>query len=262
MSKIISNTGTADKIFTFYNAGSSPPYLNLCLKTWQLNKPDNTEIKILNLNNLEEVLPSKVLTKFQKQTGQCSFPYFIDYLAALVLYHNGGIFLDADTLFTHKNETNSVLLKNTDMIVFAQNKKEVCPGYIMANKGSFILEEIIRRYEFASYLPQGGSPKRNFIISDTSRDFSSRDILFLDCEDSGYNMQKTQFGIVSDYVYKKYYFSNICSVEDFFENSKGITSLKNSATPDKYKNMSEEEFLSQDILLAKIFKRIINVHAA
>lgn len=246
------------KIFTFLNDTDHPPYLNLCIKTWHLNKPENYEIKILNNDNLHEALPKDALAKFQKQTGQCSFPHFIDYLAALVLYHNGGIFLDADTIFTQKIDTNDVLLNSTDLVVFAQNKKDICSGYMMANKDSAILEEIIRRYEFASYLPINNNQKRNFIISDAAKEFSLNDILYLDCEDCGYLMEKTLFGVSSDYIYKKYYFYDICSTSDFFKNSKGITALRNTITPDNYKKMTEQEFLSQDILLSKVLGRILN----
>jgi len=40
------------------------------------------------------------------------------------------------------------------------------------------------------------------------------------------------------------------------DNNHGIILLHNSWTPNKYKKMSEEEFLKQDILLAHLLRKI------
>ena len=45
----------------------------------------------------------------------------------------------------------------------------------------------------------------------------------------------------------------------FLHNCKGILMLHNSWTPLKYKKMSEEEFLHQDIMLAHLLRRILNI---
>ena len=59
----------------------------------------------------------------------------------------------------------------------------------------------------------------------------------------------------SDY-YRKFYFESDYS-KYVLEKSRHIILLHNSWTPQKYLKMSENEFLSQDITLAKVLKEIL-----
>lgn len=254
------------KIFTYFKEETMPPYTKLCLKTWKHNLPPGYEIIILDDKNLfkyipENILPDSLRMKCSSEI-QCSFPHFFDFAAACVLYFNGGIFLDTDTIMTDKFKPEEILLENTGLIMFSEGKSNVCPGFMMANKGSLALEELIRRYQFTYYLPKNKKSERNYLINDVLAEFSSKDVMLLECEDYGYFMEKTMYGIFNEYIYKKYYFSDACKTEDFFENSKGLTALHNSITPQKYKKMKENEFLEQNILLAKIFKHILTLQTA
>jgi len=57
-------------------------------------------------------------------------------------------------------------------------------------------------------------------------------------------------------IYRDFYFNR--DLADYaLENSGGLISLHNSWTPARYKNMSRAEFLSQDITLANIFKKLL-----
>lgn len=58
--------------------------------------------------------------------------------------------------------------------------------------------------------------------------------------------------------YRDFYFSKRNS-ESIIKNSQGIIYLHNSWTPSKYKNMSEKEFLEQDILLSKLLAKTLNI---
>ena len=251
------NTGYNKTIYTYLEANCHE-YLNLCIKTWYKNLPDGYKIVVLTQENIQGVLPESVINSlFSLDYREKKLPYFVDYLAASVLFFNGGIFLDADTIVTEKFFPQEILLRSTNLILFSDGANNVCSGFMMANKNAPVLEELIRRYTFAKYLPAVSNSRRNFIINDTIKDFKERDALLLDCEASGYYMEKTIYGMGGEYLYQKYYFSNICSVRDFFEHTKGIVALHNSLTPEKYKHMGIEEFLKQDILLSKILKSIL-----
>lgn len=245
------------KIYTFVDENKLPDYVKLCLKTWHKSIPSGYELVILNRNNILNYISKELLPDTMLQKAACSFPYFFDYISAAVLYSNGGIFLNPDIIMTSNFRPNDILLKNTDLVLFSDGKNNVCSGYMMGRKSSPILEELLRRYRFASYLPLNDSVSKNYIINDIVKDSSSRDILLLDCEDYGYFMEKAMYGVSNKYLYEKYYFTDICSVDEFFENSKGLTALRNSLTPEVFKAMNEKEFLSQNILLSKIFNRII-----
>ena len=86
---------------------------------------------------------------------------------------------------------------------------------------------------------------------------NSLSAIVLDCEESGYLMEKAMYGVSNSYLYKKYYFSDICSIEDFIKITKGITFLQTNNTPKIYNKMSEDEFLKQEILLSKIFRVLL-----
>ena len=59
--------------------------------------------------------------------------------------------------------------------------------------------------------------------------------------------------------YKFFYFQNI-EPRNLINDVKGIILLHNSWTPLKYKSMSEEEFLAQDIFLSKLLKKILQLN--
>jgi hypothetical protein len=56
--------------------------------------------------------------------------------------------------------------------------------------------------------------------------------------------------------YRKFYFDNTISAQTVLDNNQGILCLHNSWTPEKYRQMSINEFLKQDITLAGIFKSL------
>ena len=58
--------------------------------------------------------------------------------------------------------------------------------------------------------------------------------------------------------YLSFYFAKN-DINSFLENCTGIIMLHNSWTPSKYKKMSKEEFLHQDIMLAHLLRRILNI---
>lgn len=245
MLKSISNQ--KKKIFTYFEEEKIYSYLNLCIKTWQKNISDDYEVVKLNSKNISSYIPQNKLP--DPTRAKCSFLHFLDYVSAAVLFYNGGIFLSPEIILTNnfceKILVDETLLQRTDLVLFSRSQKhEFCSGFMMANKGSKILGKYLKSFETQS-------------LSEVIKDVNLREVIFLDPEECGYLMESSMYGVYNEYIYSKYYFADICATEDFFKTSKGITCLNSSWTPEKYKKMSEQEFLGQDILLAKIFNEIM-----
>ena len=164
--------------------------------------------------------------------------------------------MDADTLLTQKTDFFEVLLEQTDLVVFSEGNKKICRGYMMANKNSKILQNILN--QFSNTKDKLFSFERNNLINNSILNCPPDEILFLDSEEQGYQIERKIFGVSMEYLYQMYYFSNNYSTEEFFEKSNGITALRNSLTDNYFKSMNIKDFLSQDILLSKILKRICN----
>ena len=251
------NTGY-DRIIYTYLAKNSPEYLGLCIKTWLKYLPEGYKIIVLNETNYKNFVSEDIFQNLKKIKN---IRFFCDYLAAAVLYSKGGMFLDADTMMTEKFFPQDILLKCTNLVMFSNASSNICSGFMAANKGSQVLKEILNRY---SNLKQEDTSNwhRNFWGSDIAKNYTEEEILLLDSEDNAYVMEKAIYGVESGYLYNKYYFSDICQVSEFFEYTKGLTALHNSLTPEKYKKMTAEEFLNQDILLSKILKTILTAQVS
>lgn len=248
------------KIFTFLEFDENvqmPAYIYLCLKTWQKYLKNDYKIVILNSKNIEKFISKSLLPDISKLKQRYPFPRFCDYIAALVLYENGGIFLDADTIITEKFKDEEVLYSHCDTVLYSNSLYNVSPGFMKANKGSLFMEELIRRYRFDTHLSMAFDPHRNYIINDVIKYFDKEHITLIDSEKSGYCMEKAMYGVWDDYLYQNYYFSSLDSIEDFLKTTRGITALRNSVTNKRYKEMDVDEFLSMNFLLAKIFKVIL-----
>ncbi len=254
-------TKEKNKIFTLLKYPLTG-YLDLCLQTWKKYTPDSYEIIFLTLENFYEYIDSSLLNLLNlKNLRKPEFNNFsnlvCDCISTAVLYCNGGIFLDTDTIMTNKFRTSDILLKKYELIVYGNCAKRICPGFIMAQKNSGILEELLRQLSFYMYLPENDNYKRTDALTALIKESPNEKIIILDCENQGYYAEKAMYGIFNSYLYKKYYFSDIGTVQDFLSVTKGISALHNSMTPDEYKKMTKEEFLNQNILLSKIFKTLL-----
>ena len=246
-------------IFTYLNLPKeSPSYINLCIKTWQKYIPEGYNVAILNPENLKNYISSEILNKniYDRISSDFSFLAY-EYIAAAVLYCNGGIFLEPGIIMTEKFSPPEILLSKFEIILYGSSKTNICPGFIMAKKESEILEELLRRLTFFLYLPETKNYRHLMLLKDMLKENYSSTAVVLDCENTGYLMEKALYGVCNSYLYSKYYFSNICSIEDFIKTTKGLTFLQVQNTPEIYKKMSEQEFLKQDILLSKIFKTLL-----
>ena len=246
-------------IFTFLNpTEKTPDYIKLCLKTWHKYAPADYCIVTLDNQNLKDYIPPELLNKNITDNISANYSDLIcEYIAAAVLYSNGGIFLSPGIIMTDKFSPPDILLSKFEMILYGSSKANPCPGFMMARKNASILEELLRRLIFFTYLPEPQNYKPLMLLKDMLQEDYSTSAVALDCEENGYLMEKSMYGVSNSYLYKKYYFSDICSIEDFIKTTKGITFLQTNNTPKIYNKMPEDEFLKQDILLSKIFRVLL-----
>ena len=246
-------------IFTFLNpTEKTPDYIKLCLKTWHKYAPAEYCIVTLDNQNLKNYIPPELLNKNIIDNISANYSDLIyEYIAAAVLYCNGGIFLSPGIIMTDKFSPPEILLSKFEIVLYGNSKAAPSPGFMMARKNASILEELLRRLAFFSYLPETDNYKPFTLLKDMLKEDNSLSAIVLDCEESGYLMEKAMYGVSNSYLYKKYYFSDICSIEDFIKITKGITFLQTNNTPKIYNKMSEDEFLKQEILLSKIFRVLL-----
>lgn len=245
------------KIFTFFDfLNGIPPYLNLCINTWKKYFGIDVEIVLLDRNNVKNYIDSYLLTESVTCPFKPENQMYYDYMALLVLYCNGGLFLDADTIITDNFELDFSLLNNHEAVAFSDINTGVCCGFLMAQKYSTLLGEMIRRYRFENYLPQR-KIARNSIIQDVFNNCNNNKIFLYDAISSGYLTEAKCCGAFSKTIYRDFYFSNKISVEKFLKHAGGIVALHHSLTPKKFQKMSEGIFLKQDIMLSKIFKILL-----
>lgn len=264
-------------IFTFWEPYNSvPSYLTLCLKTWKKFLPSYYKIIILDYSNIRKYLGYNLAKKILCR--DMSLPIQADAIRVAILHKYGGFWMDTDTIIMNSNWMD--LIKSSDLQIFGNTKfNSQTIGFIYASKKSIILkawlDEIISRikvYKHRLFLKKIFPTKYNKdsyqrlriwhylgngILNKLVKNASEKDFKRIDLKntnawpelhlDKGNHRKK----------YIDFYFSKK-DMNHFLVNCKGILLLHNSWTPLKFKKMSKEEFLQQDIMLAHILNRILN----
>ena len=263
-------------IFTFWEPRSSMPgYINLCIKTWKKNLPNNYKIIILDHQNLKDYLNYKIIDKIVCK--QMQLPFQADAIRIAILKKYGGIWMDSDTIITNSDFIN-MFNGSSDLIMFGSSKINVLyTGFIYASKNSIIIKKwlncIFKRikiYKQRLFLKQIFQIKlfEQFFNQLLRWDYLSNGII----NEIVKNVSKKSFTLIeSDEVYALpevfLYKDRYKSYKDFYFQpgdpeptlikSKGLLLLHNSWTEEKFKKMNEKEFIIQDILLARLLFRLL-----
>ena len=245
---------TRKKVFTFLQTESlEPAYLNLCLKTWEKSFSADYEIIPLSVQNLRNYISEKNFKIVKNIT-----PEVINYIKACVLYSNGGIFMDTDTLLLKEFYLPEEMLDNYATVVFGNSPVSACLGFMMAQKGSIVLKEYITRLERVLLQQEQTSSNGNEIFNDMLSEGYNSKVLVIDAESSGYLPEKALYGVVGENLRAQLLFSSNVDAEDIYNNTKGIVSVHCKKISEEYLNMDEDEFLSQNTLLAQILNKCLN----
>jgi len=266
-----SNNSEQKKIFTFWEPKLNiPGYIKLCIRTWKIIFP-NKKIIILDYSNVYQYLKpsliSKILCKNMGMKVQA------DAIRVAILKKYGGIWMDADTILI-----NSSFIKRFYGYELATLSYHI--GFLYCSKNSIFISKWLRKIikkmniykkalsrnltkkQYAKF--HSGDYLGNTIFNPIVKECKGKEYLQINVLNM-FALPERIFikdKILVDVKYKMFYFSpeipnKIKKVEKIIDNSKGIILLHNSWTPDKYRKMSEKEFLKQDILLAYLLRKIL-----
>lgn len=263
-----------------------PAYLQLCIETWEKFLPE-FEINILDYQTVFNYL-DKSTYNFDHLKNTFTFPVQADAIRCALLAKYGGIWFDTDTIILSSKfkELVDYTLSNYDFGMIEENPdKEIGPhiGLIISSlppnrKTKFFDKwqaEIGKRVEKYgkstwSFMDKHFLNRKmyqtarawnflgNSIVNDLLKDEHKREYFPIDNRKLKTVPETVIYPNMDRYAaYRKFYFFNKKSFEDYNLDSVCLY-LHNSWTPKEYRGMSKSEFLSQDILLAKLLKRILN----
>jgi hypothetical protein len=268
------------RIFTFWEPRQSMPgYLTLCMRTWERFLPEY-EIITLDYSNLDQWIgkgcyDSSLYKNF-------SLPKQADAIRCAALNRWGGIWFDTDTIVT-SGKIHDLLRTDAEFTLLDRHV-----GFIVAQKKAKILRvwEAGAKLHIGLYKYYSKYARTLSAVPAIKRymerwDFLGNSILRWPFQFAGAKMfnsidkiavnafpelkrDRGTLGPVENHAgnYRDFYFSgNSQDAQDTFVDAAvhngGLICLHNSWTPERYKSMSAEEFLGQNILLSKILKSIL-----
>ena len=272
------------RIFTFWEPRKNiHGYISLCMRTWKIFLPDY-EVVVLDWQNLDRYLtPNEIGAVLCKEM---TLAMQSDCLRCAILLKYGGIWMDADTILTHRIDT---LLNREGCLFIGRQElgRRVNYGaFIVANAPgsqfllswySSLLPRICeaRRYHLNPLLRVFCRSKwrkirrwdycMNAIIDPLCNEQGERlGYQFVDKDDIGampeFRLRRNpRFAALSAaQLYRKYWFEKPeAEVEG---GSGGVVLLHNSWTPKSFRDMSEDEFLSCNVRMACLLRQILKAN--
>ena len=272
------------RIFTFWEPRKNiHGYISLCMRTWKIFLPDY-EVVVLDWQNLDRYLtPNEIGAVLCKEM---TLAMQSDCLRCAILLKYGGIWMDADTILTHRIDT---LLNREGCLFIGRQElgRRVNYGaFIVANAPgsqfllswySSLLPRICeaRRYRLNPLLRVFCRSKWrkirrwdycvNAIIDPLCNEQGERlGYQFVDKDDIGampeFRLRRNpRFAALSAaQLYRKYWFEKPeAEVEG---GSGGVVLLHNSWTPKSFRDMSEDEFLSCNVRMACLLRQILKAN--
>lgn len=263
-------------IFTFWEPkGKIPGYLQSCIKTWKKFFPDY-KIHILNYEKAKEYLGeflfSSVICK------NMSLPIQADGLRIALLKKFGGIWFDTDTIIINNKFIKQ--LKNIELAMIGHEKsKSQYIGFIYASKKSSLLNEWLNQIieKVKNYKDIIYNKKNTSLWNNSWKKIKSNFYLGYDIINSllknvnGKKYFRIEANRMNVFPERKFFKNSSLDYSKQFElfyfgkgdpniilnDSVDLILLHHSWTPPKYKNMSEKEFLQQDILISKLLSKLL-----
>jgi len=281
---------TSNTIFTFWEPqGRCPPYLQLCLRTWQKRLPGYT-IALIDYTNLDAHIGRDCYDLAAlKWLG---FAMQKDALMVAVLRSHGGIFMDLDTLVVGDIAPAVGLLAETELVMFGYHMAFAAArpeSHILARWAEGIRERLSRLQGTADVnwdylgnaildrvtldMAAGYGPKLKlpFAALDRIWQQKKRVIAFrLGYRRYLHSLSPRSHGFIAEWQlagsgnmdardrYLKYWFTETGDPDRVLQHSPMVIGLHNSWTPDWYKELSAEQVLDHGCLLSKTLKRLLN----
>ena len=263
-------------IFTFWEPKKHiPGYLQLCIKTWKKYLPEYN-ITILDYEKIKELLGetlfSKIICKEMPKVIQS------DAIRVAILKKYGGIWMDTDTIIFNGEFLKKFHNYELGMIGFEEFKCQFI-GFIYGRENCFILNEWLKQiidkvkiYKDILKFKNNSTFWKKSYEKVTKVVYLGNDIIdpILDkiTRNKYFRLSSNKINALPERKYFKnakmndsekfrlFYFQK-GNPEILFKNKKALILLHNGWTPKKYKNMTEKEFLNQDILLSKLLKKLL-----
>ena len=272
------------RIFTFWEPRKNiHGYISLCMRTWKIFLPDY-EVVVLDWQNLDRYLtPNEIGAVLCKEM---TLAMQSDCLRCAILLKYGGIWMDADTILTHRIDT---LLNREGCLFIGRQElgRRVNYGaFIVANAPgsqfllswySSLLPRICeaRRYRLNPLLRVFCRSKWrkirrwdycvNAIIDPLCNEQGERlGYQFVDKDDIGampeFRLRRNpRFAALSaEQLYRKYWFEKPEAEAE--GGSGGDVLLHNSWTPKNFRDMSEDRLLSCNVRMACLLRQILKAN--
>jgi mannosyltransferase OCH1-like enzyme len=268
------------RIFTFWEPKSNMPgYLHLCMRTWAKFLPDY-EVVVCDYSNLGDYLDKTTISKILCK--EMPLPTQADCVRAALLKTYGGIWLDADTIITSADCFKWMEKSEVVMIGRPNTAGRVHVGFIYTSKPDthFInawcdalpsrIRDFRTFYRFAFLRWIFREKWRNIIkwnycsnaITDQIwKTFSHDKFMLMDRDEVGalpeFLSKLSEEDIPLHQIYQDFYLKPGNVKTDVLDKTKGIVLLHNSRMPKRYRDMTADEFLRQDVLLAALLKEVL-----
>ena len=256
-------------IFTFWEPHENiPGYLLLCIKTWKIYFPEY-DIIILDYKSIKKYIDDELFSEIICK--QMPLPIQADAIRVALLKKYGGIWMDVDTIITNRQFIRGLDKYELVMIGDKLTKSQHI-GFIFAQANSTILSEWLNKIVInIKYFRKMKSMSNklltnisfnylgNGIIDPIVRNITNKTFFRLDKYEINALPELKFFensSLNNIQKYKLFYFEKR-EPKTILNKTKGIILLHNSWTPLNYKKLSENEFLKQDILLAKLLSSIL-----
>lgn len=223
-----------DKVFAFWE-GEMPPYLKLCMKTW------NFPYILLTYENVNDYtnIPLNIMNRF-------TMPQVGDIVRAHVLRDNGGYWLDVDTIVLGDLPTVPILGK--------PEKRENSVAYLHAAKPNEPMYVAWTEHQVARYNHKHAKKYWDLMGNSFTDQYLK--------EHPEIEIGDIRNCWVEDYIiatneprwnkYKKFYFETSYCLESI--NKTPMIMLHNSWVPTWYKKLSEKEVLEYDCTLSNFIR--------
>lgn len=264
-------------IFTFWEPIENiPGYLRLCIMTWEKFLPEY-KIIILDYKQVKDYLGIKIFSSIINEN--MSVMVQTDAIRVAMLNKFGGIWMDADTIITNGDFIKS--FKNFELAMIEDNVGFQFIAFIYASKKSNIIKnwlnkivDNVKTFENVLKNKKNTTEWLKFWDKVNAWYYLGNDIIDPLVKNASanqyYGINHNEMKVFPELEYFKNTSLNVYQAYDLFyfkpgdpqlaiNNSKGLIFLHNSWTTQIYKNMTKNQFLSQDILLSKLLKKLLNL---
>ena len=263
------------RVFTYWvnmPGHSMPGYIELCVETWRKHIP-NLELVTLDHDNLREWVGDIDFMRFLR----LSLPMQSDVVSFMILAQHGGVFMDADTIVTKDifEEIGKIGpgrfaafgypgTTNIHMAILMASE----PGNEFATVAASLSALRLSKLPIIGSFDMSWDQFGNRIITEVSQIEHLKDLLYvLDRTGTG-NILESIPSLNLSYLddggkYNRFYFniqpSRQPEILDLIlpQIKFGAVSLHNSWTPEHFKNLSREQVLDTDTMLAALLRHAL-----